>query len=57
MKKYFMQVAKEHAKRYSLMEPQDFGKLAYQGEFGPEHLILNKLQAEVFLLDEWKTLQ
>ncbi len=56
MKKYFMQVAKEHAKRYSLMEPQDFGKLAYQGEFGPEHLILNKLQAEVFLLDEWKTL-
>lgn len=34
MKKYFMQVAKEHAKRYSLMEPQDFGKLAYQGEFG-----------------------
>lgn len=35
----FTQVLQEHMTRYPLMEPQDFGKLIYQGEFGPEHLI------------------
>lgn len=56
MKDNFLQIAGEHARRYPLMEPQDFGKLVYQSEFGPEHLISDKQQAESFLLDEWKAL-
>ncbi len=56
MKDNFLQIAGEHVRRYPLMEPQDFGKLAYQSEFGPEHLISDKQQTESFLFNEWKAL-
>lgn len=56
MKDNFLQIAEEHAGRYPLMEPQDFGKLAYQSEFGAEHFISDKQQAESFLFNEWKAL-
>lgn len=52
----FTKVLQEHRARYPLMEPQDYGKLAYQSEFGPEHLIedpagvLDYIQAERSLL-------
>lgn len=32
----FLQILQEHIRRYPFMESQDFGKLAYQSEFGPE---------------------
>lgn len=34
----FLTIARTHAARYPLMEARDFGKLAYQSEFGPSHL-------------------
>lgn len=56
MKENFLQIVREHMKRYPVMEPQDFGKLVFQGEFGPEHMITDRQQAESFLIEEWKTL-
>lgn len=38
------------------MQPQDFGKLAFQSEFGPEHLVSDAQQAETFLTQEWLAL-
>lgn len=38
------------------MEPQDFGKLVYQSEFGPEHMVPDRRRAEAFLSEEWRTL-
>ena len=35
----FLTAARAHQARYPLMELQDFGKLAYQSEFGPAHLM------------------
>ena len=35
----FAKIIQEHRERYPRMEPQDYGKLAYQSEFGPEHLV------------------
>lgn len=35
----FAQVVAAHAARYPRMEPRDYGKLAFQSEFGPEHLL------------------
>ncbi len=34
----FLTIARAHRARYPRMEAQDFGKLAYQSEFGPSHL-------------------
>lgn len=56
MKDVFLQIVKEHMERYPQMEPQDFGKLAFQSEFGPEHLITEIQQAKDFLEEEWKML-
>ena len=56
MRENFLQIVREHMKRYPVMEPQDYGKLVFQGEFGPEHMITDRQQAESFLIDEWKTL-
>jgi uridine kinase len=39
--------------RYPLMQPQDYGKLAYQSEFGPEHMITGTEQVLPGLLEEW----
>lgn len=44
MRDGFTQILKEHLRKYPLMEPQDFGKLAYQSAFGPEHLIADSIQ-------------
>lgn len=56
MKDDFLRILEEHARRYPLMEPQDVAKLAYQGEFGPEHLVSDRRQAGSFLMEEWKKL-
>lgn len=56
MKEDFLQILKRHRERYSLMEPQDVGKLVYQSEFGPEHMVCDRAQAESALIDEWKAL-
>lgn len=52
----FWQILEAHLKRYPLMEPQDFGKLVFQGEFGPEHMVSDGQQAESFLIEEWMEL-
>lgn len=39
MPDHILSVLQSHLSRYPQMEPQDFGKLAYQHAFGPEHLI------------------
>ena len=39
MNRSFPALARLHARRYPLMAPQDFGKLAYQSEFGPGHMV------------------
>ncbi len=56
MEEGFLQILEEHAKRYPLMQPQDFGKLAYQSEFGPSHLLCDKQRAISALIDEWVAL-
>lgn len=52
----FGQILEAHLKRYPLMEPQDFGKLVFQGEFGPEHMVPDGRTAESFLIQEWTEL-
>lgn len=52
----FLRMIKEHRERYPLMEPQDYGKLAYQSEFGAEHLAADRQTVLEFLLEELKTL-
>lgn len=42
-----LQILKDHAARYPLMEPTDAVKLVYQNEFGGGHLIANE---EAFFL-------
>lgn len=42
-----------HRQRYPLMEPVDYGKLLYQNEFGPEHIIRSPEQVQEYLLREW----
>ena len=34
----FLQIVRDHRARYPLMQPQDYGKLAFQSEYGPKHL-------------------
>lgn len=46
-----------HAARYPKMEPQDYGKLAYQSCFGPEHMISGTEQVEKRILEEWHSLE
>lgn len=56
MKEEFLQILEYHAKRYPLMEPQDYGKLTFQSEFGPEHLVSDKQQTHFFMTEEWTSL-
>lgn len=49
----FQSVVETHASRYPLMEPQDYVKLAFQNEFGAEHMIRDIPQAEKAILKEW----
>jgi len=39
MNRDFLAVAQAHARRWPAMQAQDFGKLAYQNEFGPAHMV------------------
>lgn len=48
----FDTVLAEHRKRYPLMQPQDYGKLAFQSEFGPEHLVDDSEKALSWILEE-----
>ena len=56
MQDRFQSVLKEHAARYPAMTPQDYGKLAYQNVFGPEHLVQDTWQVGQRLREEWMTL-
>jgi len=55
--KEFEQILREHAARYPRMEPQDYGKLAFQSEFGPEHLVQDGGAVLRYLEQEWETLE
>ena len=52
----FLQILHQHAARYPLMTPTDYGKLAYQSEFGPGHMISDKQAALSRLLEEWQVI-
>lgn len=51
----FREIIINHKKKYPLMQPQDFGKLAYQSEFGPRHLGIVYEQALSYVLKEWES--
>ncbi len=42
-----------HGQRYPLMEPADYGKLLYQNEFGPEHMVSSPEAVQEWLDREW----
>ena len=48
----FSQVLAAQYRRYPLMQPQDFGKLAFQSEFGPEHMITDTGKSFSRILEE-----
>lgn len=52
----FERILREHRARYPLMEPQDYGKLAFQSEFGPEHMVTDREAVERYLRQEWRAL-
>lgn len=52
----FERVLLAHRERYPLMEPQDYGKLAYQNHFGPEHMIWDKEEVLRRLREEWASI-
>lgn len=56
MKKSFIQILEEHAERYPMMQPQDYGKLIFQSEFGPEHMVRDQNGALSFLQEEMAVL-
>ena len=43
-----------HRQRYPLMKAADYGKLIYQNEFGPEHMISSPEAVQEWLVKEWK---
>ncbi len=51
----FETIAEFHRARYPLMQPQDFGKLAFQSAMGPEHMITDEQAAADALFQEWQT--
>ena len=51
----FEQILAAHRERYPLMRPRDYGKLAYQSEFGAEHLISDEPAVFECLLEEWNS--
>ena len=54
--KEFERILQEHKARYPQMEPQDYGKLAFQSEFGPEHLVSDIEAVLEYLKREWNSL-
>ena len=51
----FEQILSAHQTRYPLMQPRDYGKLAYQSEFGAEHLAADEATVTHRLLEEWNS--
>ncbi len=49
----FEAVVAGHRSRYPLMQPQDYGKLAYQSAFGAEHFVEDEGLALERILSEW----
>ena len=49
----FLRILREHQAKYPLMQMQDYAKLAFQNEFGPEHNILNPFRFLSLLREEW----
>lgn len=52
----FELILQAHSARYPLMEPQDYGKLVFQSEFGPEHLVSDVDSVLRYLKQEWSEL-
>lgn len=52
----FELILQAHRQRYPLMEPQDYGKLIFQSEFGPEHLVSDGEAVLRYLRQEWSEL-
>lgn len=52
----FGSVIQTHRARYPQMEPQDYGKLAYQSEFGPRHMALEPEAVLSRLRREWEAI-
>lgn len=53
----FEEIIQFHEHRYPQMQPLDYGKLAYQSEFGPEHLVTDKEAVLFYLRKEWKEIE
>lgn len=52
----FSAILRSHGARYPRMTAQDYGKLAYQSEFGPEHLVADGARVRERLQAEWEGL-
>ncbi|KAK8896425.1 hypothetical protein M9Y10_014325 [Tritrichomonas musculus] len=50
----FSEIVRFHQNRYPQMKPRDYIKLAYQSEFGPEHLVTDKERVLSYLRKEWE---
>ena len=50
----FATIADIHRKRYPLMQPQDYAKLAFQSAMGPEHMVTDEPAAAAYILREWQ---
>lgn len=50
----FQEALLEHQKRYPLIKPQDYAKLAYQSAYGPAHFAPDKQQLLWSILKEWE---
>lgn len=57
MDKEFQRILEQHLSCYPQMLPQDLGKLAYQSEFGPEHLVSVTPDVVAYLLAEWNFIE
>ncbi|MCI2057516.1 MAG: hypothetical protein LKJ86_10325 [Oscillibacter sp.] len=54
----FDTILQDHQERYPLMQPQDYAKLAFQSEFGPEHLVKAEDSQPFFrLMEEWNAVK
>lgn len=49
----FEEILRRHREKYPQMTPQDCGKLAYQSEYGPEHMAPDMARVTEMLEREW----
>ncbi len=52
--KELQEIVALHRQRYPLMEPADYGKLLYQSEFGPEHMVDSPERVLEQITREWE---